>query len=429
MKLFGFISFIALFFLCVTPAFAQSNSDVANFTSQTLNTLIIFATLGTVFFLIKGGYTYITSTGKPDALEHAKTTIRNALIGLVLVLSAGLISSLLTHALNTPAVPTNTTPLVLKPIIPEQTQSGLTQAITEAVNSFLQNIVQSATKPLVDGIISFLTTTPSILTNSVIFNFWLIILGIADSLFVLLIALLGFQFMSASSFGFDEIEFKHLLPRVGLAFLGANSSIFLIDWVITLSNTLVNALIAATGGLGKAWVLNAVELSKIINGEEVAIITLIFMLLFVILSAVLLLLYIIRLITIALGAVLSPLIFLLWATPKFSDLAEISAKTYLATIFTVFVHVVIIQLASAFLTIPDQIGTNSIISVLVAIGLLFTLLKTPSFMVQLMFYNTGRGLVRKLGGQIMNVITSKKDVATPQPETRTVRTPRKVIAA
>lgn len=431
MKLFSlFVSFTALFFVWVTPAFAQSNSDVANFTSQTLNTLIIFATLGTVVFLIKGGYTYITSNGKPEALEGAKKTIRNAFIGLVLVLSAGIISSLLTNALTTPALPTNTTPLDLKPIVPEQTQSGLTQAIIEAVNAFLQNIVLSSTKPLVDGIISFLTTTPLIATNSVIFNFWLIMVGITDSLFVLLIAVLGFQLMSASTFGFEEIEFKHLLPRIGLAFLGANSSIFLIDWVITLSNTLVNALIAATGGLDKAWVLNAITLQNIISGEDVAIITLIFMLLFVILSALLLLFYIMRLITISLGAVLSPLIFLLWATPKFSDLAEISIKTYIATIFTVFIHVVIIQLASAFLALPEQAGTNSLLSVLIGIGLLFTLLKTPSFMVQLMFYNTGRGLMKRLGGQIMNVITSKKEVVMSQPErSRPVRTPRRVVTA
>jgi len=429
MKLFSLLGVLATFLLWASPAYAQSNSDVANFTNQTLNTLIIFATLGTVFFLVKGGYTYITSTGKPDALESAKTTIRNALIGLVLVLSAGLISTLLTSAFTTPVVPTSTTPLVLAPIIPEEPPGGLTQVILDAVNGFLQNVVQSATKPLVDGILSFLTNTPSVATNSVIFNFWLIILGITDSLFILLIAVLGFQFMSASTFGFEEIEFKQLLPKIGLAFLGANSSIFLVDWIITFSNTLVNALIATTGGLTSAWVLNSVDLLKIINGD-VAIITLIFMLLFVILSALLLLFYIMRLITISLGAVLSPLIFLLWAMPKFSDLAEISAKTYIATIFTVFVHVVIIQLASSFLAVPEQVGTNSLISVLVAIGLLFTLLKTPSFMVQLMFYNTGRGMVRKLGGQIMNVITSKKEVSNTQPEPmRAIRTPRKVITA
>ncbi len=428
MKLYILFSFLVVFMSWANPAYAAESPDIATFTTQTLNTLIIFATLATTFFLVKGGYTYITSTGKPDALESAKTTIRNALIGLVLVLSAALISSLLTHAYTTPNSPSDTVPLTLQAITPEKPPGGLTQLILDAVNGFLQNIVLSATKPLIDGIVSFLTTTPSVLTNSVVFNFWIIMVGITDSLFVLLIAVLGFHFMSASTFGFEEIEFKHLLPKIGLAFLGANSSIFLVDWINVSSNVLVNTLIKATGGLDKAWVLDSVNLLKIVNGE-VAIITLIFMLLFVILAAVLLLFYIMRLITISLGAVLSPLIFLLWAVPKFSDFAEISVKTYIMTVYTVFVHVVIIQLTSSFLALPGQSGTNSLISVLVAIGLLFTLLKTPSVMLQLMFYNTGRGMVRKMGGQIMNVITSRKETASySQPATdRDIKKPRKVV--
>ena len=428
MKLLSSLGLIGVFLLSASPVFAASNSDVASFTSQTLNTLIILASLASIFFLVKGGYGYITSNGKPDALEHAKLTIRNALIGLVLVLSAGIISSLLNNAFTTPTIGTTTSQIQLKAIEPIEPSNGLTKVLLDAMSGFLQNIVQSATKPLVDGVIGFLTTTPSLVSNSVIFNFWLVILGITDSLFALAIALLGLHFMSASTFGFDEIEFKHLLPRIGLAFLLANTSIFLADWMLLLCNTLVNALLSATGGLTNAWVLNSIDPSKLVNGEAV-LLTLIFMLLFVILTVVLLLFYITRLITLALGAVLAPLIFLLWALPKFSDFAEISIKAYIVTVFTVFVHVVIIQLASAFLTIPGQSGTNSLISLLVGIGLLFTLLKTSSFMMQLMFYNTGRTAMKKLGGQIMNVITTRKNEAPGEVARGVVKTPRRVITA
>ena len=429
MKIKSLFAFIALFFVTALPVYAQTNTQVAQFTNQTLNTLIIIASLVSVFFLIKGGYSYITSTGKPDALEHAKKTIRNALIGLILVIAAGFISQLLNNALVAPGSSTNASPLKLQPITPVNPPGGLTQVLLDAINGFIQTIVQSATKPLVDGIISLLATTPSVVSNSVIFNFWLTILGITDALYVLLIAILGFQFMSASSFGYDEIEFKHILPKIALSFIGANSSIFLVDWVISLCNTMVNALLATTGGLDKAWVLNAGDLLQIINGNA-QIITLLFMFIFVILAALLVFFYITRLIVIALGAVLSPLVFLLWAMPKLSDFAEISAKTYLVTIFTVFIHVVIIQLASAFLALPGQVGTNSLISVIVGIGLLLTLLKTPSFMYQLMFYNTGRGMVRKMGGQLMNVMTTKTEVSEPAEATgRAVKTARKVVEA
>jgi hypothetical protein len=405
MKLLSLLGFAAIFLL-PSPVFAATNNqDVTNFTNQTLNTFLVFASIAAVFFLVRGGYIYITSTGKPDALEHAKMTVRNALIGLVLIIGATVFSSLLTNAFNTPSANTSSAQLSLSPIETVKPADGLTQVLIDAIAGFLQNIIQSATKPITDGIISFLTTSPVIITNSVIFNFWLVILGITDSLFALLIAVLGFHFMSASTFGFEEIEFKHLLPRIGLSFLGANMSIFLVDWINLVCNTMVKALLNATGGINNAWISNAFDPASLTSGSTV-LITPIFMLLFLILSIVLLLFYVTRLITIALGAVLSPLICLLWAIPKFSDVAEISVKTYITAVFTVFVHVVIIQLASSFLSVPGQSGTNSLVSILVGIGLLFTLLKTPSIMMQLIFYNTGRGMMRKIGGQIMNVISS-----------------------
>jgi len=410
------------------PAFATQNSEVATFTSQTLTTFIILGVIASVFFIVLAGYKYITSTGKPDAIEGAKNTLRNAIIGLVLILGAAAVQSILSGAFSHPAPSTGATAISLTPIVPTTPTGGLTQVLLDAIAGFLQNIVQSATKPLVDGIISFLTTTPEMLSNSVIFNFWLIILGITDSLFALVVAILGFHLMSASTFGFEEIEFKHLLPRVGIAFLFANTSLFWANWLVVACNTLVLALLHATGGIEAAWILNAFNPATLTTGTT-AIITLIFMLLFVILAVVLLLFYISRLILVALGAVLAPLIFLLWAVPKFSDFAEISIKAYIITVFAIFVHVAVIQLASAFLTIPGQQGTNSLISILVGIGLLFTLLKTPGIMMQLVFYNTGRGLVKKVGGQIMNVISSSASQTEGLAASGAKITPRKRVAA
>lgn len=425
MKKFLFFSFSLSFLLCAKPVFAQSQSSVEQFSHQTSQTLIILASLGSVIFLIKGGYLYITSTGKPEVLDQAKRTIRNAVIGLVLVLSAGILSNLLMYAWNPASVTTGSQTLQLQPITPVKPQTGLTQVLLDALNGLLHTIVQSATKPLVDGIISLLTTTPPLATNSVIFNFWLTMVGIVDTLFVLLIAVLGLQFMSASSFGYEEMSLQHLFSKISISFLGANSSLFLVDWIINVNNALIQTILATTGGIDKAWVLQAVNITN--NPGEIALITLIFMLLYVILCVVLVLFYITRLITLALGAVLSPFIFLLWALPKFSDFAEITTKAYIINITSVFVHVVIIQLSAAFFTLPEQSGTNSFLSLLMGIGLLFMLLKTSSFMLQLMFYNTGRGMMRSLGRQLINVITTKKEERFVQQGETHIHTPRKVV--
>jgi hypothetical protein len=415
--------------LYVSPVFAAvpTSSDITNYTSDTLQIITLIGTASAVFFLIKGGYLYMTSTGNPEHITAAKKTIKNALIGLVIILGAGVIISTFQNALNNPASSNNSGAISLTPLVSTAPTGGLTQVLIDAVTGFMQNIVESATKPTVDAIMSFLTTTPNLMNNSVVFNFWLISLGIVDSLFVVVTALLGLHFMSASTFGFEEIELKQLLPRIGIAFLGANISLFLADYVIVTCNALVRAVLGATGGLNQAWVLNAINPATFITGTT-PLITLIFLILFLIVSIVLLFMYITRLITISLGAVLSPFIFLLWVIPKTADFAEIAVKSYVVTVFIVFVHVVIIQLASSFLTIPGNTN-NSLISIAVGIGLFFTLLKTPSFMMQMIMYSTGRGMMRKIGGQIINIITTDTPASVSRAvASSAIKLPRKAVS-
>lgn len=384
--------------------FATSNTEVANFTRDALTTLTSLASVAVVFFLIRGGYLYITSTGRPEALEEAKRTIRNALIGLAIVIGAAVFSSLLNTAFTQPSTGTLGTSLDLTPIVPTEESGTLTRILLDAISGFLQNIIQSATKPIVDGITGFLTNTPALATNSVVFNFWLIMVGIVDSLFAIVIALLGFQVMSASSFGFEEFNLKELLPRIGLAFLLANTSIFFIDWIIALCQTLIHAVLNATGGLGQAWILNAFDPAAILSGGTL-LITLIFMVVFLLLAIVLLLFYISRLMLLAFGAVISPFIFLLWLMPRFTGFAESAINTYLVTIFTLFIHVVIIQLASAFLTVPDQVGTNPFISILIGIALFSILLKSTATTMQLALSSQANGTFKKFGTQLLNVLS------------------------
>jgi hypothetical protein len=417
--------FIALFSPSIVFAASSAPSEVTTFTSGALSTITIIAVAAVVVFLIRGGYLYITSSGKPEALEDAKKTIRNALIGLVIVLAASALVSLLTGALigNNGGTTTSTLPITqIESVAPS---GGLTQVLIDAVNGFIQNIVESATKPIVDGIMTFLSTTPSLMANATIVKFWLIMVGITDSLFVVVTALLGLQFMSASTFGFDEIEFKHLLPRIGLAFLGANVSLFLADYVIQASNALVSGVISATGGLNEAWVTNAITLPNMLN-NNVPFITLIFLLIFLIIAIILLFMYISRLIVISLGAVLSPFVFLLWTLPKTADFAEMAIKGYFVSVFMIFIQVVTIQLAGAFLTLPAQTN-NSLISIAVAIGLLLTLIKIPEFLMQLVFFSKSAGMIKHVGGQMMNVFTASKNKDTSASEGTGVKTQRQEV--
>lgn len=409
-KLFPKLLLAGIVAFLPSTAFAASNNEVANYTSQTLTVLIVLASVATTFFLIRGAYLYITSTGNPATLDEAKRAIRSALIGLVIVISAAVFSSILSSAMTEPTPSGVGTALNLAPIQPTEQNGTLTKILLDAIAGFLQNIVQSITKPIIDGITWFLTNTPSLSTNSVVFNFWLVILGITDSLYALVIALLGFRVMSSSTFGFEELTLKELLPRIGLSFLMANTSIFIIDWIIQLSQVLVNAVLHATGGIGQAWILNAFDPTTLVSGTT-ALVTLIFMVIFVLLSVVLLLFYISRLMILAFGAVISPLVCLLWLIPRMTSFAENAVNVYFVTIFIMFVHVVIIQLASAFLTVPGQVGANPIISVLIGITMFTILLKSTAVGVQLALSSQATGTIKKIAGQVINVISSNQAVS------------------
>jgi hypothetical protein len=41
-----------------------------------------------IFFIIKGGFMYITSAGSSDGMANAKKTITNAIIGLIICIAA-----------------------------------------------------------------------------------------------------------------------------------------------------------------------------------------------------------------------------------------------------------------------------------------------------------------------------------------------------
>ncbi len=139
--------------------------------------------------------------------------------------------------------------------------------------------------------------------------------------------------------------------------------------------------------------------------------------------------FITRLIIISIMAVLSPFIFLLWTLPKFSDLAEIAMRSYMVAVFMVFVQVVVIQLAASFLGLPEN-SNNSLISIAVAIGLFLTLLKVPGSLNQMIFYVSGSRGFKKMGSQLINVISADHSSTISRKEATTrmkVKTPRRAV--
>jgi len=83
-----------------SPVFAQSAdvSKVVTFIQSVISALSILAGSICTLYLGWGGFKYMSSTDNPEALDGAKRTIKNSLIGLVIVLAAFSIMTIVSGA-------------------------------------------------------------------------------------------------------------------------------------------------------------------------------------------------------------------------------------------------------------------------------------------------------------------------------------------
>lgn len=368
-------------------------------------TLISLASLACVFFLVNGGIQYSTSAGNPERLERAKKIIKNALIGLVLVIAAGTLTAILTHSYSNGGTPGTEQFPTLQAIEPKDDGFNLFDVVINAIVAVLRNIVQSIGEPFVNALGFFTNSTPLMGDNSSVFNLWLAVVGITDVLFILVIALIGFQVMSAASLGFDEIELRQLLPQMAFIFLLVNTSIFAIDAIISLSNAMIHALQSGFPSTSVWGVL--ADITK--QSSEMGLAGLLIMIAFLILSVMLLVYYVLRLVGLYLGAILSSLVLLLWLLPAFKDFAITALKTYLVAVFVLFVHVVILLLAASIfmgIAIGSNEGQpNALMALIVGLATVVALLKAQGLMNQMVSAASAPKAARELGTSFMRGVS------------------------
>ena len=170
-----------------------ASEAMRDYITPVIATLCGLAGLACAFFLINGGIQYMTSSGNPEKMEHAKKIIKNALIGLVLVLAAATLTAILSNAYSSSgATPTEKFP-TLQPIEPADDGTNFFDVIIKAVVAFLRNIVQSVGEPFLNALGYFINRTPLMGDNASVFNLWLAVVGITDVLFILVVALLALR--------------------------------------------------------------------------------------------------------------------------------------------------------------------------------------------------------------------------------------------
>jgi len=346
----------------------------------------------------------MSSAGNPDKLEHAKRIIKNALIGLVLVIAAVTLTAILSHAYSSTGTTGTEQFPTLQPIEQEKNPGFFDVAIKTIISVF-RNIVQSIGEPFVNALGFFTNSTPLMAGNASVFNLWLAVVGITDVLFILVVALIGFQIMSAASLGFDEIELKQLLPQMAFVFLLINTSIFAIDAIISLSNAMIHALQSGFQSTS-VWDVLA-EITK--KSSDMGLAGLMIMVAFLVLSIMLLVYYVLRLVGLYLGAILAPIVVLLWLLPAFKDFAITALKTYLVAVFVLFVHVVILLLAASIFVGINEGGAadqpNTLMALIVGLATVVALLKAQTMMNQLVSAASAPKAARELGSSFMRGVS------------------------
>jgi Type IV secretion system pilin len=78
-----------------TPMFGFENkNDVVRVLLAVFEIILFIGGVAAVFYVVYGGFLYITSSGEPDKARNGRTTIINAIVGLFICLSATAIVNL-----------------------------------------------------------------------------------------------------------------------------------------------------------------------------------------------------------------------------------------------------------------------------------------------------------------------------------------------
>lgn len=392
---------------------------ITDYLAPILQAASLIGGIAAVAMLVIGGFNYATASGDPEKLQRAKTILKRAVIGLLVILAASTLVGMLDSAYSS----TPTAPQKIEAPVPqaeiEENIPAVAKLIIDGITGFVRVIVTSLGKPILQALSFFVGSTPLVASSEPVFNMWLVILAIANALFVLLVVIIGFHIMSSSVFGFEDMDLRQLLPRLGLTFVLMNSSIFLVDMLISLSNTLIKALNTGFNTLPLWTTLETMFFESSLTGVAVMLI----MVAFVIISMILLVYYLGRIVTIYLGAILSPLVILVGILPSFRDFSMMLARSYFVTIFVLFIHNVIIKLASAVLLSAYQTNDGDVLPLLLPLGIaiaaLIAMLKVEGVMTQFASASVAPRAMRNMSRQLVrssrNFIGGAKAVGTSKP--------------
>ena len=269
--------------------------------------------------------------------------------------------------------------------------------IRKAIDDWFRHLVTDALNPTLDLVGKTLLSTPQLVASGRVGELWTYSLGVADALLVLMLVLAGGLLMGHETVQ-SRYALKDSLQRLGVTAVAVNASLSLSGQLIGFANALAFGFLSGGVDAGQA----SASLKQFIVGAVASGgIFLIFLgLACAVVAVVLLLLYIVRAALVVCLVCAAPLMLLAHALPQTEGLARLWWRAMAAALG--------VQVAQAFLLATAvrifftseghaALGlsvTGSLIDLLVALCLLWLLVKVPFWAKELAFHSRPSLVVR-----------------------------------
>jgi hypothetical protein len=252
--------------------------------------------------------------------------------------------------------------------------------VREAVNDWFRGLVEDALRPSLELVGKTLLATPRVVGEERIRQLWQVVAGIANALLVLAALAAAALAMTHESVQ-TRYSIKEVLPRLFVAAVLVNASLALSGQMIAFANALSTGLVASGADAVQASERLATWVVAAVSGGGIFLIFL--GLACAGFAVVLLVLYIVRAALIVLLVVAAPIMLLAHALPQTEGLAHMWWRAMIAALSIQVAQALTLAVAVSVFFTPDghsALGlsaTGGLIDLLVALCLLWVLLKIP----------------------------------------------------
>jgi hypothetical protein len=251
----------------------------------------------------------------------------------------------------------------------------LTAQIIDAITAWLQTVATALISAAFAAVGELIFSTPALDQIPEVHAAWSLVLGIANSLFVLAILAAGILVMASGTVE-SRYSAKLLVSRLALAGIAANASLALTGALIQLDNALVIGLLGADPAARTvADLVDAIHTAHPVNQYVSVIVGLWAATLAMFLVA----LYIGRDLALLLATVAAPLALATYALPQTDEIARLWVRAFCGLLFVQVVQAVLVLVALQLLRRTDWLGggASDLVSGLMLVALLYLLVKLP----------------------------------------------------